>query len=172
MNRLILFLILTLLFFSCKEDKRSTIVGTWRAVEFENSDIDSFFIKSKLFIDSMGGTQDPEINVRLYGTTNMDSLREVMRQQYDSAWAVQRRAVTNTVFKFRDDSVAVLSFNGGIDSGKWFFKNERTLMIDPSNKAEAAEKVEMEVLALSDTVLRLRLMEENSSSTVTFRPER
>jgi hypothetical protein len=170
-RRLLYTLLVVLIFFSCKREKPGTLIGAWRAVKLENPEMDSFFMKSQMFIDTMGNTHDDELNMRLYGITNMDSMRVIMQQQYDSARAIQREGVTNTVFTFRADSVAVLAFNGVVDSGRWFFLDEHTMVIDPFHKTDQNEKVEMEVLALSDTLLKLKMMDEDTYSTVTFKPE-
>jgi len=164
--------VVTVVLFSCKRTKQQMIVGSWHAVGLENPEMDSFFKKSQLFIDTMGNTHNDALNMALYGTVNMDSVRAVMQQQYDSAKIIQKNAVLNTLFTFKKDSVAVLSFNGTVDSGKWFFNEKGALVVAPIIKEQANEKVEMEVISLSDTLLKLKLADGSSFSIVTFKPEK
>ena len=167
----ILLLLLSLVLFACKRSKREMIVGKWHAYKLENPDMDSFFINSQAYIDTIGKGHDDATNIRLYGVANMDSMRHILQSQYDSAKAMQTAAVVNTIFNFRKDSVVVLSFNGSIDSSKWYFDTKGALVLDKLNGYGPGDRITMEVVTLADTVLKLRFSENNSTSTVTFHPE-
>ncbi len=94
-----------------------------------------------------------------------------MQSQYDSAVTMQLEAVTNTVFDFRADSIAILSFAGSVDSGKWYFEKEGILVLEEMSGDNAGEKVTMEIVSISDTALKLKFEENDAISTVTFHPE-
>ena len=100
----------------------------------------------------------------------MDSMRKVLQQQYDSAKTIQANTVLNTVFKFRKDSVAILMFNDNMDSARWYMDGSK-LVLDDLNKETQGQKLNMEIISLTDTVLKLRFEENGASSTVTFHPE-
>jgi len=161
-------LVISLALFSCKS-KHDMLVGNWHAVKLENPEMDSFFINSQNYIDTIGRKNDESTNVRLYGVTNMDSLRKVLQTQYDTARAMQQNAVTNTVFRFRKDSLAVLIFNGMVDSAKWHMDKDDKLVLEDLHDQNAAEKINMEILKLTDVVLKLRFKEDSNFSVVTFR---
>lgn len=164
-------LLLIVVLASCKGNKEQKIIGKWHAVHLENPEMDSFFINSQKYIDTIGKGNDDETNLMLYGVTNMDSLRHIMQSQYDSAVTMQLEAVTNTVFDFRADSVAILSFAGNVDSGKWYFEKEGILVLEEMSGDNAGEKVTMEIVSISDTALKLKFEENDAISTVTFHPE-
>jgi hypothetical protein len=156
---------------SCKHSKRDLIIGAWHAVKLDNPEMDSFFINSQAFIDTVGKGTDAAANMQLYGVANMDSMRKVLQGQYDSAKAIQMQAVTNTVFNFRKDSIVVLSFNGATDSSKWYFDESGALVLDELATNQQAGKVKMDVLELTDATLKLKFEENNATSTVTFKRE-
>jgi hypothetical protein len=155
---------------SCKS-KRDMLTGTWHAVKLENPEMDSFFINSQNYIDTIGKKNTDDANMQIYGVINMDSLRKVLQAQFDTAKAMQVGAVTNTVFQFRKDSLAILIFNGVVDSAVWVMDKDGRLMLDDMHRENAGEQVNMEVLKLTDMVLKLRFKEDSSFSTVTFRRE-
>jgi hypothetical protein len=178
MKRSLLYLLLlSLIVVSCKEtetkkkDRKEMIVGTWRAVKLENPEMDSFFTNSQAYIDTVGKHNNVETNIELYGVGNMDSMRRVLQQQLDSAKSMQTNTVSNTVFSFRGDSIVVLSFNGAVDSSRWYFDAAGILVLDDLNGETAGDKVNMEVVALTDSVLKLKFMESDTYSLVTFHPE-
>lgn len=173
MKRTIVFiLLLSLVCFACKRSKKEMIIGKWHAVKLENPDMDSFFIKSQAYIDTIGKGHDAATNMQLYGVANMDSMRVILQAQYDSAKGMQALAIENTTFNFRKDSIVVLSFSGSVDSSKWFLDESGSLVLDDLNGHGAGDKITMEVVSLSDTVLKLKFKENNATSTVTFHPER
>ena len=164
-------LFLSLVLFACKNN-RQKLVGSWHSVRLENKDIDSFFIKSQLYIDTIGKNNDPVTNMEVYGTTNVDSLRKLMQEQYDSAKTIQMRSVTNTVFSFTKDSLLFISFNGNIDTCKWTLAANNKVMVEDLNKGGTGEKMTWEILELSDTDLVIKIPQDSSFSKVTFHPER
>ncbi len=155
--------------FSCKS-KRQLLVGSWHAVKLENPEMDNFFVNSQNYIDTIGKKNSDSVNLLVYGVTNMDSLRKVLQTQYDTAKSMQTGAVVNTVFHFRDDSTAVLTFNGIADTTRWYLDKDK-LILDDRHHEGADAKVNMEVLKITDMVLKLRFREDSSFSTVTFRRE-
>lgn len=167
---IILLLLCTVIVSACKHDKKSMITGKWHAVKLENPEMDSFFIHSQAYIDTVGKGHDDATNKELYGVANMDSMRRVLQGQYDSTKKMQTDAVTNTIFQFRKDSIAVLSFSGVTDSSKWFFDADGDLVLRDMHPG-SDETVKMQVLELSESVLKLRFEENGASSTVTFHPE-
>ena len=170
-------LLLSVTLFSCQGNKNQLILGKWHAVKLENPSMDSFWNSSQAYIDTIGKNGDAATNMALYGATNMDSMRHLLQQQYDSAKSMQYNAVLNTTFNFRKDSVVILSFSGNVDSSKWYFsdKTEKTIILDDLNGQKGATpdaKVTMDILTLADTALKLRFQENGSASTVTFHREK
>jgi hypothetical protein len=148
------------------------IERSWRAAKMENPQLDSFFRVSKLYIDTLGRHSDDATNLELYGSTNMDSVRKLLNFQLDSAFKMQMNTVKSTVFTFRKDSVAILYFDNTVDSCKWYFDQAGKLNMQPLYDTDLTNNLNIRVLALSDSVLRLKFIEEGSASIITFRPER
>ena len=164
-------LFLSIAFFSCKNNKQK-LVGTWHSVRLENRDIDSFFMKSQLYIDTIGKNNDPTTNMDVYGTTNVDSLRKLMQAQFDSAKAIQMRSVTNTIFNFTKDSLLYISFNGNIDTCKWTLEGNSKVKVEDLNTGGTGEKMTWDIVEVSDTDLVLKIPQDSSFSKVTFHPEK
>src|SRR5690606_39895762 len=86
--------------------------------------------------------------------------------------AMQEHAVKNTWFDFRKDGIVIMNFSGQVDSSKWEINNEGTLVLDETKTAESTEKLQLEILSLTDTMLKLQMSEQGMSSTVIFKPDR
>ena len=168
MKKTLIFLSIPFLLFSCKNSKKNTLIGKWRAVKMVNPQMDIVMKQGQQFIDTVGKSTDTAANMELYGTSNIDSLRQALQVQKDSLLKMQDDAVKNTVFDFKKDGLAILSFGGKSDSSKWSIENDSVLVL--KNK-EVANNIKMHIVELSDTALQLQFMEGNANSTVTFHPE-
>ena len=180
-------LLMSLIFVSCKQDKAKLLTGKWKVTKFENNlefligkwdavklanaELDSFFINSQNYIDTVGKKNDAATNLMLYGVANMDSMRIVLQKQLDSAKVIQYAGVTTTSFVFLDNGLAVLSFHGNIDTSTWNIDNEGNLALDDMNEGSKGEKVKMEILQLTDTSLVLKFREKDAYSIVSFHPD-
>ena len=156
---------------SCKGNKRTAILNTWHAVQLDNHSMDSALQSMQAFIDTVGKNTDAATNMEMYGATNIDSLKKILQVQLDSVNVMQDRALKETVFKFRKDSVAILSFSGNTDSMKWYFDTDTSITLNNLGGIGSMDQVRMEVISLSDTAMKLRFKENGTSSTVTFHPE-
>lgn len=152
----------------CKRSQKQLLTGTWRSTKLENPDIDSFFAKSKMYIDTIGSSNDPAVNMELYGTNNIDSLRREMRSQYDSARNLQAQQVTNTVFTFKDNNRMFISFNGVMDTCKWTLPKENAIKLEDLNAGAHGETMTWDIVSLTDKELVLKMEENKSISKVTF----
>jgi hypothetical protein len=171
----------------CKQDRRKLLLGKWHVVKFENNfqmlvgkwnavsvanaDLDSFFARGQKYIDTVGKNNDAATNMKLYGVTNMDSMRVILQAQYDSAKLMQQQAITTTSFYFGEEGLAVLSFHGSVDTSGWYIDSTGTLVLADMNAATKGEKLELEIVTVSDSLLKLKFRENNANSIVTFRPE-
>ena len=162
--------IIFLIFASCKHSKKEMLLGTWLGTKLENTTIDSFFIKSQHLIDTIGKNNDSVGNVLFYGTSNMDSLRHSLQQQYDSAYLIQTNRVKFTSFQFSKDNIAYISFDNknNIDTAKWNFDDEGALIFEDLTATGGRAIKRMVILNLNDTSLQLRIWNNNDSSQITF----
>lgn len=170
MKKILLLLGLPVLLFSCKPSKKNMLLHTWHAVDLQNKQMDTILMQGQHFIDTIGQHTDAAANLATYGTNNLDSLKKQLQIQLDTVKTMQDAAVKNTVFEFRKDSVAILNFSGKVDSTKWYLDDEGNLMLDEMKEKGAGDKLKMQILALSDTMLQLQFVEGNSNSVVTFHP--
>jgi hypothetical protein len=157
---------------SCKRHKKDMIIGQWQAFHLQNAQMDSEMLTGQKFIDTVGTHTDAATNMQLYGVANMDSMRHIMQQQMDSMKIIQEEAIKNTVFNFRKDGMAILTFSGRTDSAKWHYDEEGNAIVLDIMQGQDDTKLDMEVAALSDTLLKLKFVENGSASTVTFHPKR
>ena len=164
----ILFFLLFMILFSCKQGKKDLMLGTWKGSKFENPDMDTFFMKSQQYIDTIGKNNNMRTNWELYGVTNVDSLRGVLQKQHDSAKSMQMGAVLNTIFTVKKDSIAVISFNGSIDTSKWYIENDHFLVMEEMTGTEKGSKSKMELVTLTAQEMVIKFEQESSSSKVTF----
>ena len=145
------------------------LMGSWNGTKFENPDMDSFFINSQKYIDTIGNNGDPATNMELYGVTNIDSIRKILQAQHDSAKSMQMSAILNTTFNFSKDSMAFVSFDGKLDTSKWYMPGDGILIMEETKGEGKGTKTSMTILTLTDTELKLKFEQENSFSTVTFK---
>ena len=167
--------LLSLALLSCDgnkyREKREKLIRVWRSSTVKNKDIDSFLIKTQKFIDTLGVGNDEAINMELYGTTNVDSLRKLLQVRLDSTKSMMANPVTNTIIEFSRDSLAFLSFNGALDTSKWTLGPDDVLTLEERKSGMQNDKVIWEVMELTDTSLVVKMKEDTSSSIVTFHPE-
>lgn len=169
MNK-ILGLLAVILIASCQTfDKGSTLEGKWQAVDLENPQLDSLMTTQKNFLDTFGNNTTPEQNLEIYGYTNIDSARRVTESQMKAYIATQKQVLSNTVFEFQKDSIAILTFNGDSDTCIWYIDDAGKLQLKEMKKQNMPD-VEMEILSLDDTQLKVRLLGQGANSTVIFKP--
>ncbi len=182
-----LFLILLMALFSCKQDRKKLLTGKWHVVAFENNlqkligkwnavqlvnpGMDSTAKLNQLYIDTIGKNNDAATNIKLYGAANMDSVRRLLQIQFDSAKKMRDYGVKTTSFYFGENGLALLSFQGNIDSSAWYVDSLGFLILDDMNDATKGEKVRMEIVSVSDTALQLKFRDNGDYSIVTFHPE-
>lgn len=171
MKKTITILLLATCFFSCKRKKEDIIINKWQAVALQNPAMDTIIMQQQSFIDTVGKSTDAAGNVEMYGTNNMDSFRKELQTQLDSFKIMQDAAIQSTEFNFMKGGKAIVNLGGGnIDSCKWYFDDDGALILDEMKLKGAGDKIKMEVIQISDTMLKLGLNEQGSKSTVTFKP--
>ncbi len=162
---------LVLFLYSCKPHHKYTIEKTWYATALESREMDSILIQGQQFIDSMGSGTTPEQNVQLYGSNNLDSIKKILKVQLDSIRIMKNAALESTIFQFRMDSVALLSFSGRTDSMKWTRDTDSSLLLSPLGLTGTLDEIKMTIIELNDSLLRLRFLENGASSIVSFKPQ-
>jgi hypothetical protein len=170
MKRVLLIIPVLFLFASCKEKKEDKIAKKWQAFHLESLQMDQMVAERQAFLDTFGKNTTPEQNQSLYKTKNIDSLRESLTTELNDFKAMQEHSVKNTRFHFRKDGIALMSFSGQDDSTKWYFDDDSTLILDEMQLKGTGSKIRMIVVALEDTLMKLRFTEEGMTSTVSFHP--
>jgi hypothetical protein len=168
-NKTILIILFSINILACKEDNIKYLAGKWRAVKYQNYELDSIFTNGQAFIDTMGKGDNDSAMMHIYGFTNMDSARKSMQQLHDEAIAAQNEQIKKTLFIFQSNGLALVSFGGQTDSNKWTVDNERNLIIEPMDKAAAGQILKLKIVTLDKEEMTLRFKENTDSSTVTFR---
>lgn len=168
---LLLSVVVSVTMASCStQDKKSLITGKWQAISLENPKLVALMEEQTSFLDTFGKNNTDEQNLSIYGFTNIDSAREILKQEMVDYMNMQDHAVKNTWFDFRKDGTVVMNFSGQIDSTKWYISDEGMLMLDEATTGNNPEKIKMEIMSLTDTMLKLQMNEQGMSSTVIFKP--
>ena len=122
------------------------------------------------FLDTFGKNTTDVQNMAMYGFTNIDSARQVLKNEMTEYMAMQDHAVKNTWFDFRKDGMVIMNFSGQMDSTKWQINDEGKLVLDEPAEGGEAGKISMDILSLSDSMLKLQMTEQGMSSVVIFKP--
>ncbi|XZF15020.1 hypothetical protein ACTHGU_02715 [Chitinophagaceae bacterium MMS25-I14] len=161
-----------LLLSSCAEKKEDKMIGTWQAIKLDNPQLNQSLADKKVFLDTVGSHTTPEMNVQLYGTADLDSIRRFMDGEIEEAKLLQEYTVAHTTFKFRKDKVAELVFGSEPDSANWYFDDDGALILDDMKLKGVGDKTKMDLITVNDTLLELRYTESGVTSTATFRREK
>ncbi|MBC7552648.1 MAG: hypothetical protein H7257_01580 [Taibaiella sp.] len=164
---IVLFALTFITLASCK-GRKGEIIGSWRGTKFENADMDSFFLKSQQYIDTIGKNGDAKVNWELYGVTNMDSLRKDLQMQQDSAKNLQYKSILNTVFTFNKDGILLISFNKNMDTSKWAIEDDKTLTLEEMTGRDKGTKTSVGIISITESEMKLKFMQDSAFSTVTF----
>lgn len=161
---------LLLLATACTQDNQKKIIGRWQQESIKNPVMEQVILEQQSFIDTIGKSTTPEQNDSLYGTRNIDSLREVLKLEINTFKEDQDRAIKNTWFEFRKDGVLVLKTDDMVDSSSWYLEDEgKTLVLDEQKLKGSGSQVRMEIMTLSDDAMKLRFSQGQDTSTVTFK---
>jgi len=164
-------MVMLLVFSACApKDKKSMITGKWQAISLENPQLVKLMEEQSAFLDTFGKNTTTEQNLEIYGFTNIDSARDVLKKEMVEYMAMQDHAVKNTWFDFRKDGMVVMNFSGQVDSTKWQINEEGVLVLEESTTEGKGEAIKMEILSLTDTLLKLQMNDKGMSSTVIFKP--
>ena len=85
---------------------------------------------------------------------------------------MQEHSIENTWFDFYKNGVVKMNFSGQLDSAKWQLDKEGKLVLDEQILKGSGTSIEMEIIELADTILKLKFNDNNGTSTVTFRPDK
>lgn len=157
---------------ACQPKKEDMLAKKWKASEVDNPKQDSFLKEQEQFIDTFGRNNDAATNIKEYGFSNVDSARASLKAAFADYKNMQQHSVENTWFNFGNNGVVVMNFSGQQDSAKWYFDNEGKLIIDEPKLKGSGNTIKMEVIKLDDTTLKLKFIDNNGTSTVTFHPDK
>ncbi len=159
---------LILLIASCQHKIEKKLIGTWQARHLENPVMEELMAEQLQFLDTFGRSTTPEQNLKIYGSRNVDSIRESLTRSLEEMKILQDSAVRNTWFQFRKDGVAMMNFGGQKDSAHWYINDEDQLVLDEMGLKGSGARIYMDFVQLSDEVMTLRFTEDGLTSTVEF----
>lgn len=171
MNKSVLTILMMVLLAACTtQDKKKMLQGKWQAVALDNPAQDSVLAEQRAFLDTFGNSTTDEQNMEIYGFTNVDSARHEVKKVLDDYMSMQDEAIKNTRFDFRKDGTMITEFKGVVDSANWGINDEGMLEFEQMTSEGTPQKLSMEILYVTDTLLKLRMTENGMSSTVIFEP--
>lgn len=171
MKKLSLIFALTVTIVACNtQDKKKMLIGKWQAVQLDNPQVIKMMNEQDAFLDTFGKNTSDEQNLEIYGFTNIDSARDVLINEKTEYMAMQDHAVKNTRFEFREDGWVIMDFSGQVDSTEWDINDEGKLTLQKPDNQQDGEDISLEILEVTDTLLRLQMSEQGMSSTVIFKP--
>ncbi len=162
----------TALFTSCKTDStRSRITGSWQGTTMRNEAMEEMVTAQKALLDTLGNNTQPGEWLALYGTSNLDSFK---REGYKSLEALQvhlKESATKTNFNFRPDSIAILTFEGALDSARWSLEGDTLLVLNEiaQNGVASNPPMRMSLKTLTKDSLTLIFAEREANSIMNFR---
>lgn len=171
MNTRFLLPVLSCIFLtSCKEKTEDKLIGKWQEVAVINPQLEATMQDQKVFADTVGSTTDSLQNMSLYGTTNIDTFRNTILANLDSFRKAQFFAIKATSFDFRRGGLIYINSDDGPDSSNWYLDEDGALILDEAKLKGTGGKIRMEILHISDTMLKLQFNEKYLTSTAVFKP--
>jgi hypothetical protein len=146
------------------------LIGAWQEVKIINPDLDAAIQAQKTFADTVGHSTTPEQNLSLYGFENVDSFRKELNTNLDSFRKAQFMAVKGTKFDFLENGIIYIHSNEGVDSSNWYIDQDGALILDEAKLKGKGNRIRMEIVELSDTLLKLQYTEKFLNSTAVFKP--
>lgn len=160
---------LLLLAASCKPGREDVLARKWQEVSIRNEQI-AKMEEQQAFLDTLGTHTTPAENIRLYGSSNIDSYKAVNQAFIDQYRSAQQEIVRNTWFDFRKDGVVYLHSGNGPDSAAWYFEEDGALVLDKLKLKGTGNNIRMEVLTLNDTSLKVRFELNHLTNEASFVP--
>jgi len=174
MKRIVCYLaICSFLLLSCSTGKKKLLVGKWNAVSIENPSMDSFLVLEKHMLDTLGKSTSREQNLELYGTTNVDSLKKDQLSKLDTMQARLQFVTNNTWFQFNGDGSAILHYGDMASiNTSWEFGDDGKLLLDVIEKSNFANNLNINIIALTDSTLRIQQVKNEVSNYISFTKQR
>lgn len=169
-GKIVFLLVLAVTVYSCKEDYIKMLPGSWRVVKVKDHAVDSTILYSQMAIDTMGKGHDDATNMRIYGFVNMDSARKSMQALHDKTVAEKDSVDKSTLFTFRKDGMAVITFGGSKDSSHWKLDDANNLLVEDYQMGPG-EVLKWKIAALDKKELKLLFNAKGDTIMVTFKRE-
>lgn len=159
---------LLFLFGACRDSKETMLIGTWHAQDLRNPAMEEMMAQQLQFLDTFGRHTSPEENLEIYGSRNVDSIRESLTETIEELRAMQDSAVKNTWFQFRTDGVVLMNFGSQRDSVHWYINKDDQLVLDEMGLKGTGSEIVMDIVHISKEAMTLRYTENGLTSTVEF----
>ena len=167
----LLLLMIVIVAASCKKERKDMLARVWQEVSTQNQQFDEVMRSQQQFIDTVGSHTTPAENLAAYGSSNIDSFRRSMQINMDSFKKMQQQSVAKTQFDFRENGIVYIHSDIGVDSASWKLEEDgTTLVLDEQKLKGTGTSLQMEIIHLSDTSLKLKFNDNNSSSIANFVP--
>ncbi|MBS1771921.1 MAG: hypothetical protein JST82_03615 [Bacteroidetes bacterium] len=168
MKKIVLFITASVVLLSCQPSQKDLLMKKWKGFSAENKQIDSMMRERENFLDTFGKNNDAATNLAMYGIANVDSVREINLALISESRKMQQHNVENTYLEITKDGLAIMSYSSEQrDSSKWRLDKN---MLHMHDIRDTSIHIEMEILSLNDTMLKLKYQDNNGTSTVTFKP--
>ena len=160
------------LFASCKNDSPGAMLtGSWQGTTMRNEAMEEMVTAQKALLDTLGNNTRPAEWPALYGTANLDSFK---KEGYKSLEALQehlKESATKTNFTFRPDGMAMLTFEGVVDSARWALEGDTILVLTETAKKDTKSNppLRMAFSTLTKDSLGLSFEERGANSVMNFR---
>jgi hypothetical protein len=169
-KRATLFILILLLFASCKPKREDLIARKWQGTAISNPQMEEVISSQQAFIDTVGSHTGAAEDLREYGVSNMDSFKQLLQMNLDSFRAMQQRLVASKQFDFQRNGIVYIHTEDRLDSANWAFEEDGILLLDEQKLKGTGGQLRIEVVTLNDTLLKLKFRENNATSTAVFKP--
>ena len=149
------------------------LIGKWNATAIQNPYVDSGLMMEKQMLDTLGKATTPEQNLALYGTKNIDSLRQDQYAKLDTMISRQQFVTNNTWFQFNKDGSAILHYGDMAPiNTAWQMNDTGKLLLDVIERSSFANNLDINIISITDSSLKIQQVKNEVSNYISFTKER
>lgn len=158
-----------LLFLAACQSSNDQLVQKWQVESFQSPMRDSMLKMQEQSIDTM--SQVDTNMAKFYGTSNLDSLKILLKGQIESQKKLEADAAKQSAMEFLKDSIVIMYNGVQIDSAKWVLSDDKKqLTFSPLNPTGPEKAATFDIITLTSNSLQLKMTQGNNSMQINLRP--
>jgi hypothetical protein len=163
-NITLAFGLISLVFSSCKENKKDILCQKWKTIALSNPKMEEEINYMKNYIDTLGNEDEA-----LRKEMNLDSVKMLLRADFENSMKEQQLALENTLMEFKPNGVAFMTSIDGKDSAMYTIE-DNFIKLDEAKLKGHGETMTFEIMKLTKDTLRIKLIDYGDTSLATMIP--